>query len=118
VITEGGGHGGIAGDALEAAGLRVLPFSDGLVARLREALPGSAGANPLDFALATTEPDAYARALPVLAAAREVDVVFAVGQLGYWAARFPEYGELVAAEVRGAEASMLASSVGDCVFMA
>ena len=104
VITEGGGHGGIAADALEAAGLRVPAFGAALEGRLREALPGSAGTNPLDFALGTTEPDAYARALPVLAAADEVDAVFAVGQLGYWAARFPEHVDLVAAEVKGAEA--------------
>ena len=89
VITEGGGHGGIAADALEAAGLRVPAFGAALEGRLREALPGSAGTNPLDFALGTTEPDAYARALPVVAGADEVDAVFAVGQLGYWAARFP-----------------------------
>ena len=104
VITEGGGHGGIAADALEAAGLRVPAFTDALLGRLREALPESAGTNPLDFALGTTEPDAYARALPVVAGADEVDAVFAVGQLGYWAARFPEFAELVAAEVEGAEA--------------
>ena len=104
VITEGGGHGGIAADALEAAGLRVPAFGAALAGRLREALPGSAGTNPLDFALGTTEPDAYARALPLVAGADEVDAVFAVGQLGYWAARFPEHGELVAAEVKGAEA--------------
>jgi acyl-CoA synthetase (NDP forming) len=103
VITEGGGHGGIAADAIEAAGLRVPAFGDALLGRLREALPGSAGANPLDFALATTDPDAYARGLAVVAAADEVDAVFAVGQLGYWAARFPEFGDLVAAEVEGAE---------------
>lgn len=110
VITDGGGHGGIAADALEAAGLRVPAFGDALRARLAEALPGSAGANPLDFALGTTDPDAYARALPVVVGADEVDAVFAVGQLGYWAARFPEFGELVAAEVEGAEA--MAACVG------
>jgi acyl-CoA synthetase (NDP forming) len=104
VITEGGGHGGIAADALEAAGLRVPAFGAALAGRLREALPESAGANPLDFALGTTEPDAYARTVPVVAGADEVDAVFAVGQLGYWAARFPEFTELVAAEVKGAEA--------------
>ncbi len=104
VITEGGGHGGIAADALEAAGLRVPAFGSALAGRLREALPGSAGTNPLDFALGTTEPDAYARALPVIAAADEFDAVLAVGQLGYWAARFTEHVDLVAAEVKSAEA--------------
>ncbi len=104
VITEGGGHGGIAADALEAAGLRVPPFGDALMARLADALPESAGSNPLDFALGTTDPDAYARALPIVIGADAVDAVFAVGQLGYWAARFPEFGELVAAEVEGSDA--------------
>ena len=102
VASDGGGPGGIAADALVAAGFSVSEFDPLLTARLREALPGSAGSNPLDFALGTIEPDAFARALPPLVGSHEVDAVFAVGQLGYWSARFPEFGELAEAEVRSA----------------
>jgi acyl-CoA synthetase (NDP forming) len=104
VVTEGGGHGGVAADALAAAGLEVPRFGDASLARVREALPASSGANPIDFAVGTTEPDAYARVLPVVASSDETDAVLAVGQLGYWAERFPQFTELVRAEVDGAAA--------------
>jgi len=102
VVSDGGGPGGIAADALSAVGLSVPEFGSALVTRVREALPGSAGANPVDFALGTIEPDGYARVAPVVAASGEVDAVFAVGQLGYWSARFPQFAELVAAEAEAA----------------
>ena len=90
-MSDGGGPGGVAADALVAAGFAVGgPPELRRVRRPRrsdDALPGSAGANPVDLALGTIDPDAYARVVPVVAAAAEVDVVFAVGQLGYWSAR-------------------------------
>ncbi len=104
VVTEGGGHGGIAADALAAAGLQVPELGGGLLGRVRTALPASAGSNPIDFAIGTTEPDAYARALAVVASSGETDAVLAVGQLGYWSARFPEFEDLVQAELNGAAA--------------
>jgi acyl-CoA synthetase (NDP forming) len=102
VVSDGGGPGGVAADALAAAGFTVPEFGPQASAAIREALPGSAGDNPVDFALGTIEPDAYARVLPAVAGADAVDAVFAVGQLGYWSARFPEFEELAAAEVAGA----------------
>lgn len=102
VVSDGGGPGGVAADALAAAGLTVPEFAGETIAALGEALPGSAGTNPVDFALGTIEPDAYARVVPVVAAADGVDAVFAVGQLGYWSARFPGFEDLAAAEVVGA----------------
>ena len=102
VVSDGGGPGGVAADALVAAGFVVPELGAATAAALDDALPGSAGANPVDFALGTIEPDAYARVVPVVAAAAEVDAVFAVGQLGYWSARFPQFEDLAAAEVTGA----------------
>lgn len=109
VVSDGGGPGGIAADLLAGAGLDVPRFSPGLVARVRAALPLSAGENPLDFALSTIDPGAFGAVLPVLAGCGEVDAVFCVGQLGYWSARFPEFAANVAAEVAGAEAMAAAA---------
>ncbi len=101
VVSDGGGPGGVAADALTLAGFAVPELDGETIAALAEALPGSAGTNPVDFALGTIEPGAYARVMPVVAAA-DVDAVFAVGQLGYWSARFPGFEDLAAAEVTGA----------------
>ena len=109
VVSDGGGPGGVAADALSAAGLTVPEFSPALTAALRHELPGSAGANPVDLALGTIDPDGFARAVPVVAADPEVDAVVVVGQLGYWAGRFPEFDGLVAGEVTGA--GVLAAAV-------
>lgn len=102
VVSDGGGPGGVAADALSAAGLDVPESRPALSAALRRELPGSYGANPVDLALGTIDPDGFARAVPVVAADPEVDAVVVVGQLGYWAGRFPEFEGLVAEEVAGA----------------
>ncbi len=104
VVSDGGGPAAVAADALTAAGFTVPEFRPERTAALRRALPGSAGANPVDLALGTIDPDGFARAVPVVAADPAVDAVVAVGQLGYWAGRFPEFGDLVAQEVAGAAA--------------
>ena len=109
VVTDAGGVGGIAADAAHDAGLEVPAFSDELVARVQEALPGSAGGNPTDFAMGTIDPDAYERIVPVVACCDEVDAILGVGQLGYWGGRFPQFETLVEREVvsarRAAEAA-------------
>jgi acetate---CoA ligase (ADP-forming) len=102
VVTEGGGHGGMAADALVAAGLEVPELSAAALAAVREGHPASTGSNPIDFAIGTTDPDAYERTVPALAHSGEIDAVLAVGQLGYWATRFPEFEGQVAAEIDGA----------------
>ena len=109
VVSDGGGPGGVAADALVAAGITVPELRPALTATLRHELPGSAGANPVDLALGTIDPGGFARAVPIVAADAEVDVVVAVGQLGYWAGRFPEFDGLVAEEV--AAAGVLAAAV-------
>ena len=113
VISDGGGPGGIAADTLHDAGFEVPAFSAGAAAAMCEAVPGCTGANPVDFALATIEPDNFARAVPALCDGGEVDAVFAVGQLGYWSARFPEFPQTRKAEVRAAEALAAAAVARD-----
>ena len=102
IVTEGGGHGGMTADALAAVGLEVPELSAAALAAVREGHPASTGSNPIDFAIGTTDPDAYERTVPALARSGEIDAVLAVGQLGYWATRFPEFEGQVAAELDGA----------------
>jgi len=110
VVSDGGGHGGVAADAAVAAGLTVQPLSEGVVARLREALPASVGSNPVDFALGTIDADAYGRIVETLVDVDEVDAVLAVGQLGYWGARFAGFAHNVAEEEGGARRMVAAAA--------
>jgi acetate---CoA ligase (ADP-forming) len=102
IVTEGGGHGGIAADCATAAGLEVPALGPAAMAVVHEAHAASVGTNPIDFAIGTTDPDAYARVVPAIAQSGEVDAILAVGQLGYWAGRLPSFTEQIAVEVEGA----------------
>jgi acyl-CoA synthetase (NDP forming) len=102
IVSDGGGHGGLAGDAAVAAGLEVRPLGGRTLARVRKALPESDGCNPIDFALGTINPDAYGKVVEVLAAAADVDAVLTAGQFGYWGARFAQFAERVALEAESA----------------
>ena len=102
VVSDGGGHGGLAADIAMAAGLDVNPLSPPVVAGVRAAFAASMGENPFDFALGTIEPGAYGAVVEALVAADGVDAVLAVGQLGYWGARFAHFGDQVTAEREGA----------------
>ena len=84
VLTDGGGHGVIACDVAEAAGLDVPVLSAATQARLRDALwSQSQVANPVDLAGAgEMDPDSYARAYAVLQACDEVDAVLMTGYFG------------------------------------
>ena len=84
VLTDGGGHGVIACDVAEAAGLDVPALSAATQARLRDALwSQSQVANPVDLAGAgEMDPDSYARAYAVLQACDEVDAVLMTGYFG------------------------------------
>ena len=78
VLTNAGGPGILAADALEAQGLEVPALSDRTVAELRSFLPAEAGVtNPVDM-IASASPESYGRALTVLANADEVDTVFVI----------------------------------------
>jgi len=109
IVTEGGGHGSMAADACVAVGLEVPRLSAAAVAAVREGHPPSAGSNPIDFAIGTTDPDAYERTIPALARSGEIDALLAVGQLGYWATRFPEFQLQVEAEAEGARRAAAAA---------
>jgi acetate---CoA ligase (ADP-forming) len=84
VLTDGGGHGVIACDVAEAAGLDVPALSVATQARLRDALwSQSRVANPVDLAGAgEMDPDSYARAFAVLQACDEVDAILMTGYFG------------------------------------
>jgi acetate---CoA ligase (ADP-forming) len=78
VLTNAGGPGILAADALESNGLEVPALSDRTIARLREFLPAEAGtSNPVDM-IASASPEAYRRAMTVLGNADEVDAVFVI----------------------------------------
>jgi acetyltransferase len=66
VLTDAGGPGVIAADALEALGLSLAPISAVAGARLSSRLPAAASLqNPIDM-LASASPDEYAYSLDVL----------------------------------------------------
>ena len=84
VVTDAGGQGVITTDVLTAAGLSVARFGDGLTNRLRSVLSEmSATANPVDLAAANVDyPDAYVRAVDVIARSGEVDAMVLTGSFG------------------------------------
>ena len=77
VFTDGGGHGVIAADAVEAAGLAVPELAPVAQATLGEALwEQSAVGNPVDLAgMGEQDPTSYAATVGALLAADEVDAV-------------------------------------------
>jgi acyl-CoA synthetase (NDP forming) len=84
VLTDGGGHGAVAADALGAAGLHTPVLSPALRARLSELLwPQSAVANPVDLAgMGEQDPLSYLRATSALLESGEVDGVLLTGYFG------------------------------------
>ncbi|WP_328883621.1 acetate--CoA ligase family protein [Streptomyces sp. NBC_00299] len=88
VLTDGGGHGVVAADAVEAAGLTVPELHEPTRQRLREALwEQSAVANPVDLAgMGEQDPASYAETIAALLAAEEVDAVLMTGYFGGYAA--------------------------------
>ncbi|MFE4696437.1 acetate--CoA ligase family protein [Streptomyces sp. NPDC056738] len=88
VLTDGGGHGVIAADAVEAAGLSVPEIGAPTRERLREVLwEQSAVANPVDLAgMGEQDPGSYAATVEALLAAEEVDAVLMTGYFGGYAA--------------------------------
>ena len=84
MLTDGGGHGVIACDVAEAAGLDVPALSAATQARLRDALwSQSQVTNPVDLAGAgEMDPDSYARAYAVLQACDDVDAILMTGYFG------------------------------------
>jgi acetate---CoA ligase (ADP-forming) len=78
VLTNAGGPGILAADALESNGLEVPMLTERTIAALAAFLPPEAGmANPVDM-IASASPEAYGRAMRVLGNADEVDAVFVI----------------------------------------
>ena len=111
VLTDGGGHGAMAADALGAAGLDAPELGEATRERLRSVLwPGSSVANPVDLAGAgDLDPRSYARALDALLAADDVDGVLLTGYFGGYST---EAGHLHEAEVAAARAMAAAITAG------
>ncbi|OIJ65323.1 acetate--CoA ligase family protein [Streptomyces mangrovisoli] len=88
VLTDGGGHGVLAADAVEAAGLAVPELGAPARERLREVLwEQSAVANPVDLAgMGEQDPGSYAATVAELLAADEIDAVLMTGYFGGYAA--------------------------------
>lgn len=88
VFTDGGGHGAIAADAAEDAGLDVPELAAATQDRLRTVLwAQSATGNPVDLAgMGEQQPLSYADTVAELLAAEEVDAVLMTGYFGGYAA--------------------------------
>lgn len=84
VFTDGGGHGSVAADAIEAAGLAVPELGSGAQKELRALLwEQSAVGNPVDLAgMGEQDPLTYARTVGALLGADEVDAVLMTGYFG------------------------------------
>lgn len=103
VLTDGGGHGAIACDALAAVGLESPLLSEGARSPLRaQLLQNSTVSNPVDLAGAgEQDPMTYARALTTLLAADEVDGVLVTGYFGSYSTQASSLAplEVAAAQV-------------------
>lgn len=78
VITNAGGPGIMAADAVENLGMRLEPLTPEVAAHVRENLPAAASvANPVDV-LGDADPDRYAMALSAVLADDKVDAVVVI----------------------------------------
>lgn len=88
ILTDGGGHGVIAADAVEASGLTVPELGPATQDGLRAALwEQSSVVNPVDLAgMGEQNPASYAAAVAALLDAEETDAVLMTGYFGGYAA--------------------------------
>lgn len=78
IITNSGGSGTMAADAVEKAGLSVPQLNPGLAKQLRQQLPTAAFIdNPIDIS-ANAEPRHYAAAIDIAAADPDIDAILVV----------------------------------------
>lgn len=110
VLTDGGGHGAMAADALEAAGLAVPVLGEETRSRLAEVLWASSTlTNPVDLAGAgDRDPTAYADAAARLLAAPDVEGVLLTGYFGGYSAQEGGVGGLELAAARAMAAAVAA----------
>lgn len=102
VLTDGGGHGAVAGDTLAAVGLESPLLGGPTRASLRERLwQNSTVTNPVDLAGAgEQDPMSYTRALATLLAADEVDGVLMTGYFGGYSTQESSLAPLETAAAR------------------
>jgi acyl-CoA synthetase (NDP forming) len=84
ILADGGGHGAIAADLVDALGLQVSAFSGELAERVRSELrPTASVGNPIDMA-GSGEQDitSFARVIRVLVDSDEIDAVLVTGYFG------------------------------------
>lgn len=99
IVSDGGGAGAICADVATLAGLIVPQFSVEVQNRLNTVLPLNAGCmNPIDFAAATYDPEAYERVIEIVVDSGEVDAIIASGVIGFWGSRFPSQTDMVEKE--------------------
>jgi acetyltransferase len=98
ILTDGGGHGTLAADALTELGVELATLLPSTIERLHALLGRAAnGCNPVDVAgAADRDPRILARALEILAPDPNVGGVLLVGLFGGYSHRFS--GELAPAE--------------------
>ncbi|MFN3241424.1 MAG: acetate--CoA ligase family protein [Planctomycetota bacterium] len=102
VITDGGGHGTLAADALHNLQVDLVELASPTVATLRAEVGGEVG-NPLDLAgRADADPMAFARCVEAIMEDDHVGTVLIVGLFGGYHRRFA--AELLAREVAAAQA--------------
>lgn len=109
VVSDSGGQGGVAADAIAAAGLRTPEFSPALQQTLEQMLPvGAAVSNPIDLAGAgEADMNTYADLCELLVGSGEVDAVLVSGYFGCYGANTPSVAaaELAVADRLGALAA-------------
>ena len=106
VVSDSGGQGVIAADALAAVGLVVPALPDLTRTAIAAALPSARAVttNPVDL-VGSGESDlhSYSRAVELLAASGDVDAVLLTGYFGRYSLDTPEAAEVVATEVAVAD---------------
>ncbi|UYM07029.1 acetate--CoA ligase family protein [Solicola gregarius] len=112
VLTDGGGHGAVAADALAAAGMRTPELTGELVTELRAALWARAAvANPVDLAGAGEQDAAsYARGVALLLPSDQVDGVLLTGFFGGYSTEQSNLTEPELAAVAQVAATVAAQS--------
>lgn len=109
VVSDGGGHGTLAADALQTLGAPLATLTPATVDELRSLLGGSGRLdNPIDLAgAADRDPTIFARVVDLVMRDANTGGVFVVGLFGGYAIRFAE--SLAAAELEAAH-GMIASA--------
>lgn len=115
ILTDGGGHGSIAADVAERAGLAVPVLSESLQRTLSALLwSQSSVTNPVDLAgMGEQEPMSYANALGALLAADEVDAVLMTGFFGGYTVAEEGMSSAALAEGEGKTAAEIARLVAE-----